>query len=210
MTVKPSVPPAAAVSSRLGRIVKQARLAPPAGLIGPRWRLALISVAGCFISLLGIGVLTWYFFPQTENLLLLASFGSSAILIFTVPELLTAQPWPAVTGHVIAALAGVFIRENVALPHFITVAAAVAVSLLLMFLTDSLHPPAGGTAIMALNADGTLAAYGYWLALFPMAVGMAALVILAVAYLNLAAGRRYPCRRDYRAVAVDRERKSGH
>ncbi|MDR1920549.1 MAG: hypothetical protein LBS31_02230, partial [Candidatus Adiutrix sp.] len=43
-----------------------------------RVRPAAIAVFGCFISLSVIGGLTWYFFPQTEHLLLMASFGSSA------------------------------------------------------------------------------------------------------------------------------------
>ena len=127
----------------------------------------------------------------------MASFGSSAILIFTVPELLTAQPWPAVSGHVIAALVGVFVRENVPWPHFAALAMAVSLSLLLMFLTASLHPPAGGTAIMALNVDGVLASYGYGLAFFPMAAGMIILVAAGALYLNLVGGRRYPCRGVY-------------
>ena len=170
---------------------------------GARFRLVSASVGGCFISLMSIGALTWYFFPQTEHLLLMASFGSSAILIFTVPELITAQPWPAIAGHVVAAVVGVFIRENAPLPHFAALALAVSLSLFLMFLTSSLHPPAGGTAIMALNVDGTLASYGYWLALFPMASGMIILVLLAAVYLNLVAGRRYPFRRSYSTVSVE-------
>lgn len=160
-------------------------------------RFLATSVSGCFFSLLAIGALTRYFFPQTEHLLLMASFGSSAILIFTVPELLTAQPWPTIAGHVIAALVGVFIRENVPGPHFVALALAVSLSLLLMFLTASLHPPAGGTAIMALNADGVLAYYGYGLAFFPMALGMIILVAAGAVYLNLVGGRRYPSRGTY-------------
>ena len=171
-----------------------------------RVRLVVSSVGGSFLSLMLIGALTRVFFPQDEPLLLMASFGSSAILIFTVPELLTAQPWPAVTGHVIAAMCGVFIRENLGLPHFAAVALAVSLSLFLMFLTASLHPPAGGTAIMALNGDGQLADLGYGLAFFPMASGMILLVALAALWLRLVAGRSYPVRRSYRVVEAQKDK----
>ena len=172
---------------------------------GGKVRLVAAPVAGSFLSLLLVGAMTWHFFPQSEQLLMMASFGSSAILIMTVPELITAQPWPAVMGHVVAALVGVFIRQNMPLPHFIGLALAVSLSLLLMFMTRSLHPPAGGTAIMALNVDGALADYGYWLALFPMAAGMFVLVAVSTLYLNFVAGRRYPRRQSYPTVSVDRD-----
>lgn len=157
-----------------------------------RIRLVTGSTAGCFLSLLGIGYLTWRLFPQTEPLLMMAAFGSSAVLIFTVPEILTAQPWPAIVSHVLAAMTGVFVRENFCLPHFAAVPLVVALSVFLMYLTRSIHPPAGGTSIVALNADGMLASYGYGLAFFPLASGMIILVALAVIFNSLVVGRRYP------------------
>lgn len=172
---------------------------------GGKVRLVAAPVAGSFLSLLLVGGMIWYCFPQTEQFLMMASFGSSAILIMTVPELVTAQPWPAVMGHVVATLVGVFIRQNASLPLFVGLALAVSLSLLLMFMTRSLHPPAGGTAIMALNGDNALAAYGYWLAIFPMAAGMVVLVILSTLYLNFVAGRRYPRRQGYATISVDRD-----
>lgn len=168
----------------------------------------LHSVLGCFLSLLAIGFLTRHFFPENEQLLLMAAFGSSAILIFTAPELITAQPWPAVMGHMIAAAVGVFVRETLVLPYFMVLALTVSLSLMLMLLSASFHPPAGGTGIVALSCDGYLASLGYWLALFPMAAGMLLLVLMAVLYLNLAAGRQYPIRRSYRWLKVEKK-KSG-
>ncbi len=173
-----------------------------------RLKTMLNSVLGCYLSLLILGLLARRFFPETENLLLMAAFGSSAILIFTVPELITAQPWSAVMGHLIAALVGVFVRENLPLPHFASLATAVSLSLFFMFITASIHPPAGGTSIVALNCDGYLASLGYWLALFPMALGMIILVVTAMLYLNLVAGRSYPLRRSYRVIKVE-EKKPG-
>ncbi len=149
-------------------------------------------MGGCFLSLLAIGALTWHFFPHTEHLLLMAAFGSSAILIFTMPAVPAAQPWAVVVSHTTAALVGVFVRQHVPLPHFVSLAVAVGLALLVMLLTSSLHPPAGGTAIAALNADGLLHSHGYWLAVFPVASGMIILVALAIVYLNLFTGRRYP------------------
>jgi CBS-domain-containing membrane protein len=163
-------------------------------------------VGGSFLSLMLIGALVHTVFPQDEPWLLMSAFGSSAVLIFTMPELLTAQPWPAVFGHVLAALTGVFIRENLGLPYFAAVALAVALSLLLMFLTSSLHPPAGGTAIAAVGGSGPLGELGYGLAFFPMAAGMILLVVLAALWLPLAAGRTYPLRRSYRVVEAEKEK----
>lgn len=160
------------------------------------------SATGCFLGLLTLGALNWYLFPETEQLLLMAAFGSSAILIFTVPDLQTAQPWPAVTGHIIAALVGVFVRQNLPWPHFAAVPFTVAAALLLMFLTASVHPPAGGTAVAAYKVDGLLASYGYWLALFPMAAGMIVLLGFAAFFLTFVAQRPYPVRRRYFPMSV--------
>lgn len=170
-----------------------------------RARLVLSAVSGSFFSLLAIGALASHFYPDTEGLLMMAAFGSSAILIFTVPELVTAQPWPAIVGHVVSTLVGVFVRENLSfLPHFTAVPVALSLALLFMFMTRSLHPPAGSSSIVALNAEGVLASYGYGMAFFPMALGMMLLVCMAMLHLNLVAGRRYPRpRQSYSTVSVD-------
>lgn len=123
---------------------------------------------------------------------LVAPLGATALLVFALPASPQAQPWPVLVGSVLAALVGVACSAwvpDVALAG----ALAVGVSILLMFATRSLHPPAGAMALYAVLSG----AESPWFAAFPVACNIILLLAMGVLY-NRVTGRSYP----HRQVAV--------
>ena len=67
-----------------------------------RWTSAL----GAFFSVLLVFMASGWAIGQ-QNLVVVTSMGSSAVLLFSAPDSPLSQPWPLVGGHFIAATVGV-------------------------------------------------------------------------------------------------------
>ncbi|WP_284164684.1 HPP family protein [Frigidibacter sp. SD6-1] len=126
---------------------------------------------------------------------LFAPLGASAFLIFAVPNSPLAQPWSAVVGNGLSALAALAIAP-LGLDPAAAVALSVAAAVLLMMAARAMHPPGGAVALLlALNPDP---AHGLGLALYPVAAATACLVLVGALY-NRATGRKYPFRQPAEA-----------
>ncbi len=146
-------------------------------------------------SLIGMGLLSWcnhVLFGRTDNLLLMGTFGASAMLLFGAPAVPFAQPRNVLGGHVISALVGVAVFKL--FPDLPSLAAALSVSLAIaaMHATATLHPPGGGTALVMVTSGPAMTDLGFYAALFPTATGAAILVAVALVTNNLSRRRRYP------------------
>lgn len=118
---------------------------------------------------------------------LLAPFGASAFLLFTVPGSPLAQPWPAVVGNTVSALVALTVLLF-GLPQLVAMCLSVLLAIVAMSLTRSMHPPGGAVAIATM-----LAAPSFGFAFCPVAAGTAALVLAAWVW-HFALGRAYPYR----------------
>ena len=107
------------------------------------------SLAGLF-SIITIGILTFLTYKTEFGIFLLASFGSSMVLLYGYPESPFAQPKNVFFGHLITALVGLIVLHFVPLPIFITVPIAVGFGVGLMILFNVTHPPAGGNPIIVI------------------------------------------------------------
>ncbi len=143
------------------------------------------AALGAALGLLAADLVLWGL--GAGQTALIDPFGASAFLIFTVPGSPLAQPWPAVVGNTVSALAAMAVLA-IGLPQLATICLAVLLAILIMALTRSMHPPGGAVAIATV-----LAAPGPSFALIPVAVGSAALVLTGVLW-HLALGRPYPIR----------------
>eukprot|EP00050_Salpingoeca_kvevrii_P016272 m.53953 g.53953 ORF g.53953 m.53953 type:complete len:251 (+) comp6810_c0_seq1:72-824(+) len=127
--------------------------------------------------------------------LLIGSFGATACLLFAAPAGPVSQPRPVVGGHVLSATVGTSLHQlavvGAGVSEMLVAPAAVGLSVAGMMATRCMHPPAAGTALIALTASGFVAELGWLFPVMPVATGSAALVALAVV-LNRAAGRSYP------------------
>ena len=112
-------------------------------------------LAGLF-SAITIGALTYLTYKTTFGLFLIASFGSSMVLLYGYPESPFAQPKNIFFGHLLTALVGVIISNFVPLPIFLTIPIAVGLGVALMILFNVTHPPAGGNPIIVIIGSVSL------------------------------------------------------
>ena len=113
------------------------------------------ALAGLF-SAITIGALTYLTYKTTFGLFLIASFGSSMVLLYGYPESPFAQPKNIFFGHLLTALIGVMILNLIPLPIFITIPIAVGLGVGLMILFNVTHPPAGGNPIIVIIGSVSL------------------------------------------------------
>lgn len=122
---------------------------------------------------------------------MLGSYGATSVLLFAAPSAPFSQPRNVVLGHTMSALVGAA-TYHVLGTHVLSGPAAVTASLMIMQSTKTLHPPAGGTALLAVLGDSHIHALGL---LLPVPVGAGAMTLVALAaVINNAVGpnRRYP------------------
>ena len=113
------------------------------------------TLAGLF-SAITIGALTYLTYKTTFGLFLIASFGSSMVILYGYPESPFAQPKNIFFGHLLTALVGVIILNFVPLQIFITIPIAVGLGVGLMILFNVTHPPAGGNPIIVIIGSVSL------------------------------------------------------
>lgn len=152
----------------------------------------LWSWVGAFLGIGAISYANFHVFEKIDLLMIVGSFGASAVLIYGAIKSPLAQPRNLVGGHVISALIGVASYQLFA-PHlWLAAGVGVATAIAAMHATRTLHPPGGATALIAVIGGEKIHGLGFLYALFPVAGGV--LIMLAIALLinNIPKNRRYP------------------
>ncbi len=151
----------------------------------------LVSAAGGFFGICAVGVISGWWLHGDAALLILASMGSSAVLLFAVPHGRLSQPWPLVGGHGLSALVGVTMAHHVGHP---VLAAGMAVGLAIgvMHYARCIHPPGGATALTAVVGGAPIHDLGYQLVVTPVLLNTLAILAGAVLFNALFPWRRYP------------------
>ena len=140
------------------------------------------SKAGTFRAglgaLLSIGVISWLaqFGPQSW-IMLVGSFGASAVIVFAVPTSPMAHPIPLILGNLIGASVGYLVATYAPVDAWALPAVAVSLAIVMMIATASTHAPGGAAALIATTSPDALSAG--WL--FIPAVGVGALILMVVA-----------------------------
>ncbi len=130
------------------------------------------------------------------KMLVLASMGASAFLLFVVPHSPLAQPWPVIGGHLVAAFVGVACAHWLEDVVFAT-ATAVLVSVFMMHIMHCLHPPSAATAMIAVLGGPEIHAIGWQFCYEVVLVNAGLIVLLAVIINNMVPGRFYPMRHHH-------------
>ncbi|MFM2306561.1 MAG: hypothetical protein RLZZ367_1230 [Bacteroidota bacterium] len=150
------------------------------------------SFIGAFV---GIGLIAWLqslSLDRYENIFLIGSFGASSVLVYGAIQSPLAQPRNLIGGHVISALIGVTVYRFVPDVIWLTAPLAVALSIVLMQITKTLHPPGGATALIAVIGSEKIKALGYMYVLSPVLSGALILLVVAMVFNNITRHRRYP------------------
>ena len=112
-------------------------------------------IAGLF-SIITIGILTLLTYKTEFGIFLIASFGSSMVLLYGYPNSPFAQPKNVFFGHLVTATVGMFFLYLIPLPLFIIIPLAVGFGVGLMILLNVTHPPAGGNPIIVIMGSVSL------------------------------------------------------
>ena len=106
-------------------------------------------LAGLF-SIITIGALTFLTYKTTFGLFLVASFGSTMVLLYGYPESPFAHPKNIFFGHLVTAFIGILVLNFISLPLFLIIPIAVGLGVCFMILLNVTHPPAGGNPIIVI------------------------------------------------------------
>ncbi|HLP49567.1 MAG TPA: HPP family protein [Chitinophagales bacterium] len=150
------------------------------------------SFVGAFM---GIGLIAFWqshSLTRYENIFLIGSFGASSVLVYGAIQSPLAQPRNLIGGHLVSAIMGVTVYRLLPDIIWLTAPLAVALSIVLMQVTKTLHPPGGATALIAVIGSEKIKALGYMYVLSPVLSGAFILLVVAIVFNNITSHRRYP------------------
>lgn len=151
------------------------------------------SAVGSFLGILSIYLVGhMQELHLEESLFLVGSFGASAVLIYGTPTSPYAQPRNLVFGHIFSAIIGVSCVVLLSGGIALVAASAVSLSIIVMHLTRTIHPPGGATALIAVVGGSNIHALGYWYVITPIGLGALLMLVIALLVNNLSPHRRYP------------------
>jgi hypothetical protein len=136
-------------------------------------------------SLVAIEALV-YLSACTHYPLMAAPFGATAVLVYGVPESPLSQPRNIIGGNCIGAIVSILLTQYCGSEPWV-MGLAVAMSLKIMKLTRTLHPPGGAIALVGVMSH---ASWNFLLA--PALIGSLIIVLWTSIFNNLAPGRSYP------------------
>ena len=153
---------------------------------------AFWSWLGSFCGIAAIALLHYQILESVGLLMLIGSFGASAVLVFGAPQSPLAQPRNLLGGHLLSAAVGVCCFQLFGHHQWFAAAMAVSTAIALMHLSGTMHPPGGATALIAVIGGDAITSLGFSYIVLP--VGLGALILLVVGLLvnNLPKNRRYP------------------
>jgi len=144
------------------------------------------TLAGLF-SIITIGALTLLTYKTDFGIFLLASFGSSMVLLYGYPESPFAQPKNVFFGHLLTAVVGIIFLHFIPLPLYIIIPLAVGFGVGLMILFNVTHPPAGGNPIIVIVGS---VSFDYILS--PVITGSAIILIFGLVINRFVLKKSYP------------------
>ena len=144
------------------------------------------SIAALF-SFLTIGALTLLTYKTEFGVFLIASFGSTMVLLYGYPESPFAQPKNIFFGHLLTALVGVTCLYILPFPNYILIPLAVGLGVGFMILFNVTHPPAGGNPVIVVMGGVSLE---YLLS--PIITGSIIILVFGVVLNKFILKKKYP------------------
>ena len=145
------------------------------------------SCLAAFFSIITIGALTILTYKTELGVFLIASFGSSMVLLFGYPESPFAQPKNIFFGHLLTSLVGMFFLYLIPLPLYIIIPISVGFGVGLMSLLNVTHPPAGANPIIIIMGSVSIDYI-----INPIIIGTGIILIFGVVLNRLILKKKYP------------------
>ncbi|MAU25101.1 MAG: HPP family protein [Dehalococcoidia bacterium] len=133
----------------------------------------LISSFGSFLCMFFIAYINSL---DSSNIWLIPPFGASLVLVMAVQDSPLAQPRNVFFGHIFSALSGVIMFYFLGVSP-LSISLGMALAILIMMITKTIHPPAGANPVIAI-----LGAKTFEFVIIPVAIGASFIVIFAYIY----------------------------
>jgi CBS-domain-containing membrane protein len=142
----------------------------------------LIAGIGSFIAIGCLGLLT----NITGQMLILASFGATCVLLFGFPDIPFSQPRNILFGHLICSLTALVFYHLVS-THWWSMALATSIGIVFMMLSRTVHPPAASNLLIVfvLKSDWSFL-------FFPTFFGTVIVISVGLLYHNFTRETNYP------------------
>ena len=150
------------------------------------------SWIGAFIGISAVAYMNYNLVEETDLVMIIGSFGASAVLLYGAIKSPLAQPRNLIGGHVISAVIGVACYQLFSDQMWLASSVSVATAIAAMHATKTLHPPGGATALIAVIGSAKIHNLGYLYAIFPVGAGAFIMLIVALLVNNVTKSRRYP------------------
>ncbi|UCF86938.1 MAG: HPP family protein [Nitrospiraceae bacterium] len=150
------------------------------------------SWIGAFLGIAAVVYIHYNVLEKTDMVMVIGSFGASAVLIYGAIKSPLAQPRNLIGGHVFSAVIGVTSYQLLHSSMWLAGAVAVATAIAFMHATKTLHPPGGATALIAVIGSEKIHNLGYLYAIIPAGLGAVIMLIIALLVNNIPRTRRYP------------------
>ena len=117
----------------------------------------------------------------SDNPYLIASFGATAVLIYGVPDAPFSKPRNVLFGHLLSAIIGVTVsftfEQCGCMDELRWLACAISVSsaIVMMAVTDTIHPPGGATALTCVMSGFTTLEF----VIRPIMLGVVLMMVIA-------------------------------
>jgi len=155
------------------------------------------SWLGSFVGMCAIGLTHQYVIAKyMHEALLIGALGAVSVLVFSAWKVPFAQPKNAILGNTLGGLVGVStynVLQALGLGSHVWLGAALAVALTIVVqeLTNTVHPPGGATALL-FEIIPKFHALQYAFVLTPSCLGTVVLVAVGLLTNNLVEARFYP------------------
>jgi len=136
-------------------------------------------------GLFAIAVAAWLS-SLSDNLLLMAPFGASCVLLFSLPSSPLSQPINLIGGHLVSSIVGILLYHLLPLEWW-SLGLAVGLSISIMAVLRITHPPAGADPLVIF-----IGGFGWEYLIFPVITGSVLLVLLAWVFHKLPPSNKYP------------------
>lgn len=151
----------------------------------------ILSGVGAFLGIFLVFLVSQFFVSDSGLIIIVASMGSSAVLLFAVPHGSLSQPWPLLGGHLISAFIGVACAQLID-NQLLAASCAVGLAVTAMYYLRCTHPPGGATALGAVVGGQTVHELGFQFVITPVLLNTTIILIFAVAFNALFKWRSYP------------------
>lgn len=130
--------------------------------------------AGAFVGLSLIGLIA----QSVHQMLLIAPFGATAVLLFSAPESQFSKPWNVLVSYILSTIIG-FLILHYSNGNWYSIGFGFGVVIMLMHTFKAIHPPAGANFLIVTQGHLT-----FWL-LWPLFAGLITLIIIGMGIYKL-------------------------